>query len=130
METRSWPTKYRGPIAIHAGKKVDREACEREPIKSALAAQGYTADNLPTGAVVAIADFLDCLKVTANGYKNEALAQRGALLENGKSVIGNEYEFGWYEEGRFAWELTDVRQLPEPIPAIGRQGLWNWSETI
>ena len=26
IETRSWPTKVRGTVAIHAGKKVDREA--------------------------------------------------------------------------------------------------------
>ncbi|WP_438491685.1 hypothetical protein [Paenibacillus sp. IHBB 3054] len=24
------------------------------------------------------------------------------------------------------WELADVKRLPEPIPAKGQQGLWNW----
>jgi hypothetical protein len=32
-ETRGWPTKHRGPLAIHAGKKIDKEACEEPEIK-------------------------------------------------------------------------------------------------
>nr|WP_240927579.1 ASCH domain-containing protein [Paenibacillus thiaminolyticus] len=64
FETRGWATKYRGPLAIHAGKKVDREACEMEPIKSTLAEYGYTADELPTGAVVAIAELTECWSVS------------------------------------------------------------------
>ncbi|MDX5091650.1 ASCH domain-containing protein, partial [Lactobacillus crispatus] len=56
FETRSWETKYRGPLAIHAGKKVDKEICLEEPFRSVLAKHGITAEILPTGAVVAIAN--------------------------------------------------------------------------
>ncbi|MEK5166012.1 hypothetical protein NYE69_27200 [Paenibacillus sp. FSL R5-0527] len=42
------------------------------------------------------------------------------------STLDNEYHFGWYEKGRYAWELTDVRLLPEPVAVKGQQGLWNW----
>jgi hypothetical protein len=27
FETRSWSTKYRGELAIHASKKIDKAAC-------------------------------------------------------------------------------------------------------
>ena len=27
----------------------------------------------------------------------------------------------------YGWPMTDVRQFPEPIPAAGAQGFWNWS---
>ncbi|WP_331281011.1 ASCH domain-containing protein [Brevibacillus thermoruber] len=67
FETRSWATKYRGPLAIHAGKKVDRDACEAEPIRSVLAKHGYTADNLPTGVILAVGEMVDCLEVTGEG---------------------------------------------------------------
>lgn len=40
FETRSWQTKYRGPIAIHAGKTIDKEYCEYQPIKRALQKHG------------------------------------------------------------------------------------------
>ncbi|MFC3788338.1 ASCH domain-containing protein [Paenibacillus sp. GCM10012307] len=132
LETRGWATKHRGPLAIHAAQKIDREACEREPIKSALAKYGYTVDNLPTGSIVAIANLSECyqierptpeqidggpiwLKASAGGSKGWA----------GK--FPDEYYFGDYSAGRFAWELTNVQQLKEPIPAKGQQGLWNWN---
>ncbi|RXZ84609.1 ASCH domain-containing protein [Paenibacillaceae bacterium] len=119
FETRSWATKYRGPLAIHAGKQIDREACEREPIKSALAEYGYTADNLPTGAIIATAELSDCLKsidTWTDGYE----------LEGRRLVYSPEYEFGDFTPGRYAWELTDVQQLPDTIPAKGQQRIWNW----
>ncbi|EPD80534.1 hypothetical protein [Paenibacillus sp. HGH0039] len=25
-------------------------------------------------------------------------------------------------------ELTDIRMIPDPIPAKGQQGLWNWND--
>ncbi|MFC6545752.1 ASCH domain-containing protein [Cohnella cellulosilytica] len=135
FETRSWSTKYRGPIAIHAAKHIDREACEREPIKSALAEHGYTASNLPTGVVVATCILTDCLGVhrtdgerdkhpvwlRRKAMHNEAF--RNLFWAGGKSP---EYYFGDYSDGRFVWELTEVKQLPQPIPAKGKQRLWNW----
>ncbi|GIP57835.1 hypothetical protein J15TS10_16490 [Paenibacillus woosongensis] len=41
---------------------------------------------------------------------------------------GHEYAFGDYGHGRYAWEMTDVRLLEEPVLAKGMQGLWNWEE--
>ncbi|WP_430129686.1 ASCH domain-containing protein [Paenibacillus lautus] len=124
-ETRGWATKHRGPIAIHAGKKIDREACEEPEIKAALARHGYTADNLPTGAVVAIANMTECWSIGTD-YQS-----RMPLLYNGtggtdKRVSLKEDKFGFYSPGRFAWEMSDVKRLAEPIPAKGMQGLWNW----
>jgi hypothetical protein len=125
FETRGWPTKYRGPLAIHAGKQIDKEACEQEPIKSVLAEHGYTVDNLPTGAVVAIAVLNECFSV-----KRDILGGM-VLLESDKrsthfSTRDNEYHYGDYSSGRYAWELTEVQQLSKQIPAKGQQGFWNW----
>ncbi|MGG4452378.1 ASCH domain-containing protein [Brevibacillus porteri] len=128
FETRSWATKHRGPIAIHAAKKVDKEICLEEPFRSVLARHGYTADNLPTGAVVAIAQLAGSYMI----YNT---------VDNGVHIVrcpNNEYEFtkvefiwrpesvfGYFAEGRFAWEMVDVKQI-DPVPAKGQQGLWNW----
>ncbi|NGP60081.1 ASCH domain-containing protein [Paenibacillus thiaminolyticus] len=126
FETRGWATKYRGPLAIHAGKKVDREACEMEPIKSTLAEYGYTADELPTGAVVAIAELTECWSVS-RCLRGDIILERDGGNEMREDSIGKREEaFGYYDDGRYAWELTDVKQLPVPIPAKGQQGLWNW----
>ncbi|MFD3260864.1 ASCH domain-containing protein [Paenibacillus lentus] len=127
-ETRSWQTNYRGQLAIHAGKKVDREACEWEPIKSTLAKHGYTADNLPTGAVVAVCRLGECWQVSRCLRDDVILEKDGGNTMREDPIGKKEEAFGWYDDGRYAWELNDVQQLPEPIPVKGRQGLWNWSE--
>lgn len=119
-ETRSWPTKHRGEIAIHAGKKSDNEACKEPEIRAALEWYGYTVDNLPTGAVVATAKLTNCLKsldTWTDGYE----------LEGNRLVYSPEYEFGDFTPGRYAWEMSDVKLLNEPISAKGQQRLWNWN---
>jgi hypothetical protein len=40
--------------------------------------------------------------------------------------FGDEFYFGNYSEGRYAWILENIQPLPEPIPAKGAQGLWEW----
>lgn len=122
FETRSWQTKYRGPIAIHAGKSVDKEACEDSWIKDVLAEHGITSwKQLPTGVVLAAAELIDCHKVS--------LGVGSVVCTSGPIIQGLEYYFGDYTEGRFAWELTNLRVLPEPVPAKGQLSLWNWDES-
>jgi hypothetical protein len=36
--------------------------------------------------------------------------------------------FGDYSTGRYAWILTLISPLAEPIPAKGKQGFWEWDE--
>lgn len=119
FETRSRRTHVRGPIAIHAGKTIDREACEHEPIKSTLAKHGYSAENLPTGAVIATTELTGSYAV-ASSFDSVYLLNDTLL-----TITGNEYAFGWYEKGRHAWEMTNVKQI-DPVPAKGQQGWWNW----
>jgi hypothetical protein len=120
-ETRSWATKHRGPLAIHAAKKIDYEACEREPIKSALAAHGYNADNLPTGVVLATCRLAECWEVSR-------CLRGGVILEKDGGNTMREDPIG--EHRRFAWELADVKLLEKPISAKGQQGMWNWMEGL
>ncbi|HWR07118.1 ASCH domain-containing protein [Sporomusa sp.] len=138
IETRSWPTKYRGPIAIHAGVSKKYYGIEhKEPFFSVLEDQITTiADvggpveaewdevgvDLPYGAVIAIADLVDCLQVSATFNDTEPFA---ATLENLRSVNGNEFMFGDYTPGRYAWMLANVRRI-EPVPAKGMQRIWEW----
>lgn len=117
IETRSWPTNYRGKIAIHAGKnrKNLSGAIEKFP--------GITlADNLcfSLGSVIAIADLVDCAQ-----FKNSLIPRRNTILLNGKEVEQNELIFGDCTPGRWGWVLDNIQRI-EPIPARGQQGLWNW----
>lgn len=124
FETRGWMTRYRGELAIHAGKQIDKEVCREEPIRSLLAAHGLTAEVLPTGAFVAVCRLADCHPVLDNDGETAILGQRERI------VNGQEYGFGDFAIGRYAWELTEMHKLQEPVPAVGKQGIWNWAGNL
>ena len=73
------------------------------------------------GAIVAVCQLNDCLPVVQNDGRTAWLEAGERRLE----AAGQEYRFGDYALGRYAWELTELRRLREPIPALGKQGLWN-----
>ena len=105
-ETRSWGTRYRGPLAIHAGmKKMDRVWSVDE-----LERAGLASGNLPFGAIVCIAKLIDCVP---------AARVRA-------SVSSTELNFGNYSDGRWVWILEVTEAFATPVPARGRQGLWEW----
>lgn len=111
FETRSWATNYRGQIAIHAAKTWNREL---EDVAGNPIFQGRLKElwnNLPLGCVVAVARLSDCRPTTEIPFAD----------------VADEYGFGDYSAGRFAWILKDVQPLEMPIPAKGKQGLWEWS---
>lgn len=120
VETRSWPTKYRGPIAIHAGKRINQESAFLNPIYSTLMTADLDpnkASSLSPGKVIAIAELKYCLQI------NESHVHY--LKEDQANGVNNEYAFGDYTLGRYAWVLANVRRI-EPIPAKGLQRIWDW----
>lgn len=129
IETRSWYTSYRGPLAIHASKsypKWARELEKLEPFYSALRPGGiYCFPSFYCGWVIAVCRLVDCIQIDFNYFYGHA-GKVQAGLRNGSKVEGNELAFGDYTPGHYAWILEDVQRLPEPVPAKGRLGLWDW----
>ena len=135
IETRSWATRYRGPIAIHVAQHKDTPRCAwQEPFKSELTKAGmfteYPGGKLGfklkhNGCVIAIAELVDCVKVVKKTGEMSSLPYYNALLSNGHVVDGNEFYFGIYTVGRYAWILEKVRPI-EPVFAKGMQRIWNW----
>lgn len=128
VETRSWATKYRGPIAIcaakttaHIGEAVALAAVAGRPA-SALPADGAW----PLGCVVAVANVVGCRVMPSRPRFD---SHDGAwLFEGGLRIPHAERVLGDLTPGRFAWALEDVRALPAPVPVRGRQGLWTLDE--
>ncbi|SFD36248.1 ASCH domain-containing protein [Bacillus sp. OV194] len=116
-ETRSWRTNYRGPLAIHTSKKMDKTFCSHPLIELLLGKHGYSKDNLPTGMIIGVCNLENCLKVKENDGTQ-------AILENGQVVTGDTYFLGDFQVGGYAWEVQDMQQLDDFIPAKGKLGLW------
>ncbi|CAH0345439.1 ASCH domain-containing protein [Bacillus sp. CECT 9360] len=119
-ETRSWKTNYRGPLAIHTSKKMDKAVCNHVAIQSLLGKHGYTTENLPNSLIIAVGKLEQCLKVTENN-------QTWAVLEDGRIVSDNDYFLGDFPVGGYAWEVKDMQMLDEFIPAKGKLGLWEYA---
>lgn len=137
-ETRSWPTKYRGPIAIHAAMKDPAKV----PITPGLDQYGRNDKSswifLPTGCIIATAELVNVWKVRRNPaivlnktkdtarYTNlfAVDAENGTCFEPGEKEVA----LGDWSDGRYAWEIRNVKILAVAPEVKGRQGLWNWDE--
>jgi hypothetical protein len=98
VETRGWPTKICGEIAIHAAKRKPDETL-------------HFAD-LPLGAVVGTVEIMDCVPIEelyGSQYDTEL-----------------ERSYGDWARGRYGWILRNPKRLEAPIPAAGHQGFWQW----
>lgn len=127
-ETRGWPTDYRGPVAIHAGARwlADNAGlCWRSTFREALESAGVRVPGvkpvarrfkklLPLGAVVAVAELVDCVPCWP--------------IPDG--IDRREAAFGDWGPARFAFRLADPFLLPEPVPAVGMQGMFTLAERV
>lgn len=130
IETRSWNTSYRGPIAIHAAKGFPGDAkrfCESRMVCQVMGwsdcavplTQEWLDDiarnikELPLGCVLATATLVQSIETSL-------------LSEYFRPFTEQEEAFGDYAPGRFGFLLDNVTQLAEPVPAKGALGLWEW----
>lgn len=134
FETRSYPppAKLIGErIAIHAAVRPIQATWRmlpwvvREAIMLAFTRAGITdpLDCLPHGAVV-------CTAVLAGAYQCGTVFGDAVNVTNRRGTVTvrsiQANSFGDYSPGRWAWLLTDVEAIPEPVPAKGKQGWWEW----
>lgn len=95
VENRSWPTSYRGPLAIHAGKS-----------RTALGDEGDLFPGMPGygelvyGAIIGVVDLVECVPVTD------------------ARVAG-----GPFAEGPWCWVTENPRPV-EPHYCAGSLSLW------
>lgn len=113
FETRNWECSANVPLAIHAAKRVEKEFCAREA--AALDELGLSGFDYPTGAVLAVCWFEHCHR-TDDATKQERWK--------------NELRWGDFGPGRFAWQTSTMLQFRHPVPARGRQKIWNWKHTV
>lgn len=106
IETRSWKTKYRGEIYIHA-------SLSKAKITKPEVYELIKDMNFKCGYIICKCNLVECIYMT-DEYVNDM-----------KTNHYEEYICGHYEVGRYAWIVEDVRVI-EPIEAKGKLGLWNY----
>ena len=113
VENRTWGTGYRGLLAIHAGKALKYGADRVED----MARDWFDLDpaQLAFGAVVAVAELVDCVQLVGDGITPEWAKRKHPWLDTHE-----------HREGPVCWVLANVRRLAVPIPVTGERGLWGW----
>ena len=135
IETRSWCTRYRGTLAIHAGKNskflrrvgdqylavsllgnIQTEQRARLPVSWGIV--------YPQGAIIAICELVHCRLIDRYDW---IANQKGWLI--GKKfwpATNQEKMLGDYTPGRYMWFLDNIRIFEQPITCKGYQRLWEW----
>jgi len=102
-EFRSWRTKYRGKVLIHAGSGIDKKEMDK-----------YKNLDLtfPSKKIIAIVDVEDCLEL------NDELNKK--IIAEKNIAYGDKYRDG------YAWKLSNVKKLNIDKDISGQLGLWNY----
>lgn len=106
-EFRTWRTKFRGDILIHAGKGIDKKAMER-----------YKHLNLdyPSGKIIAKATITDCVYID-DKLKDE-LQVKDPLVYYG--ILQKDSDWDGY-----GFKLENIEKI-EPIEINGKLSLWDY----
>lgn len=105
-EFRTWKTKYRGDILIHAGKGIDKKAMKK-----------FEHLNLeyPSGCIIAKATITDCIYIDSK--MRDLLEKKNSLVYSG--VIKDQTWQG------YGFKLENVEKI-QPIEVNGKLSLWDY----
>jgi len=107
VENRTWTTRHRGQLAIHAGSRWDGPAAHLTVARfSGCHVGDVRVTDTHMGAVIAVVELVDICTAT--------------LAPDGACDCGP-----WAMDGHAHWRLANPRALEVPIPFKGRQGLWD-----
>jgi ASCH domain len=107
VELRSWSTRHRGWLWIHAGKKLDLEAMKLLQLRG---------DDFSRGGLVGLAKLEDCMPFVSE--------------EHWLSLRGEHLSPGCYSGMCFGWRFSDSFAIDRIIECPGELGLFHLSQSI
>lgn len=137
IETRSWNTKYRGPLLIHASKKYTGEQKSLGVDFNLKHGAGLRiTDDLPVGQIIGSINLIETFST------ERVFTGAGGIVFtiNTKVMVGDELRmmnitkaeeaFGDYSPGRYGWLLSDPVQFTTGIPVKGSFGVWEYKAPL
>lgn len=124
FETRSWATRYRGALAIHSGMGDLDEIRAYTGMREFQWALGPLVGR----SVEANGDVVWCGVMPEHVHRGEIVAVCRledciATVDLPLSRYRHEERLGDFFPGRFAWLLTGVVRLVQPLKLVGNLGL-------
>jgi activating signal cointegrator 1 len=125
IETRSWNTKYRGKLLIHASmgkqyKKIPSSDPMYKHYHLLFAHHNLPPiEQLPFGAIIGSVDLIKTVKSEDFFTPDESRIA-------GYEITEQEKAFGDYSPNRFGWLLANPVMFDKLIPAKGKLGIWNY----
>lgn len=107
-EFRTWRTKFRGDILIHAGKGVDKKAMEKYK---------HLVSDCPSGCMLGIVTITDCIKID-----DEAREMLKDIIVYDNVVNNKDWD-------GFGFKIESIRKV-ENTPANGKLSLWDFEGEI
>lgn len=107
-EFRTWRTKFRGDILIHAGKGVDKKAMEKYK---------HLVSDCPSGCILGIVKITDCIKIDDEARE---MLKDNIVYDN---IVNNKDWDG------FGFKIESIRKV-ENTPANGKLSLWDFEGEI
>lgn len=106
VENRDWPTRLRGPIAIHASKTLSQDDINafHETVRDRIDLAGRPSlyfPEEPRGGIVGMAEIVDCVEASSSP---------------------------WFF-GRYGFVLRDARPV-DFIPVKGALGFFDWRRNL
>lgn len=103
IETRSWGTSYRGPLAIHAG--------EKKPDIWAVSEFGLGHMTMHSGEILCIVNMVHCFQFD---------------LYTKQTIPDDQLPYGDFHFGRFGHVYEMLYVLPRPVRVNGSRLFWEW----
>lgn len=114
FETRSWKTKHRGQLLIHAAQKwskAQKDLLNKIEFRYAIASAGLWPFKPNLGCIIGSVEIYDCIPTEDMSH----------YLDNLQRAFGD------YSDGRFAWYMKNELEC-KPVHVIGRQRIFNYNE--
>lgn len=113
VENRTWATRHRGPLLIHAARSlVSLDAQNPTYWRRVLGVELPDRGKLTFGAILGVVDVVACVKVGPGGDLGEFGASK------------------WAEDGFYAWVLENPRPFTAPIEYRGAQQLFDVADDL